>query len=225
VKSLTILLRADKEGELKGFGELMARTAKVAIPDAERTPFGWRHDYGPEKPRPSDHEELTAPDLADGPVVPAEGEEMDPTLRSADIEAGIERGLRIHEALSRLTGDVGTPAPAGLATNKLDKDEQAAVERFLSDRKVREILFRPGKVLTEQHLSDTRSFGIADRLIIAPDRITLIDFKTGRVGHLADKYRLQMIRYRTILQGLFPGRPIEGYLLFVDEPHRIVTIS
>ncbi len=89
---------------------------------------------------------------------------------------------------------------------------------------MREILFRPGKVLTEQHLSDTRAFGIVDRLIIAPDRITLIDFKTGRVGHLADKYRPQMIRYRTILQGLFPGRPIEGYLLFVDEPHRIVTI-
>jgi len=44
----------------------------------------------------------------------------------------------------------------------------------------------PEKALTEQHVSDTRSFGIVDRLIIAPDRITLIDFKTGRVGHLAD---------------------------------------
>ena len=223
VKSLTILLRADKEGALKGFSELMARTAKTSIPDAEQTEFGWRYDYGPEKPRPYDNEELTAPDLAEGTAAPSEGEEMDPTLRSADIEAGIERGLRIHEALARLAGELRTPAPASLAPNNLNKDEQAAVERFLSDPKVREILFRPGKVLTEQHLSDTRSFGIADRLIIAPDRITLIDFKTGRVGHLADKYRLQMIRYRTILQCLFPGRPIEGYLLFVDEPHRIVT--
>ena len=98
------------------------------------------------------------------------------------------------------------------------------MERFLSDRKSREVLFRPGKVLTEQHLSDTRSFGIADRLIIAPDRITLIGFKTGRIGHLADKCRPQMIRYRTILQCLFPGRPVEGYLLFVDDPHHIVTV-
>ena len=89
---------------------------------------------------------------------------------------------------------------------------------------MREILFRPGTVLTEQHLSDTRLFGIVDRLIIAPDRITLIDFKTGRVGHLADKYRPQMIRYRTILQGLFGGRQVECYLLFIDEPHRILTI-
>jgi ATP-dependent exoDNAse (exonuclease V) beta subunit len=87
---------------------------------------------------------------------------------------------------------------------------------------VREILFRPGRVLTEQHISDTRAFGIVDRLRIAPDRITLIDFKTGHVGHLADKYQIQMHRYGSILQGLFPGRTIEGYLLFVDESQRIV---
>jgi ATP-dependent exoDNAse (exonuclease V) beta subunit len=219
VKSLTILLRADKEGALKGFGELMFRTAQTTIPDAERTPFGWRHDYGPEKPRPSDHEELTAPDLAEGPAAPADSDDMDPALRSADIEAGIERGIRIHGALARLAGDHRTISPDNLA-----EDELATIDRFLREEKVRDILFRAGSVLTEQHLSDTRAFGIVDRLIIAPDRITLIDFKTGRVGHLADKYRPQMIRYRTILQGLFPERHIEGYLLFVDEPHRIVTI-
>jgi len=219
VKSLTIILRADKEGTLKGFGEMMFCTAQTTIPDADRTEFGWRHDYGPEKPRPSDHEVLTAPDLAEGFIAQAEGGEMDPTLRSAAIEAGIERGLRIHAAMAGLTGDRQTIAPGTLA-----EEERAAVERFLGEEKVREILFRPGTVLTEQHLSDTRLFGIVDRLIIAPDRITLIDFKTGRVGHLADKYRPQMIRYRTILQGLFGGRPIECYLLFVDEPQRVLTI-
>jgi len=219
VKSLTILLRADREGALKGFGELMFRTAQTAISDAERIEFGWRHDYGPEKPRSLDHEELTAPDLAEGFIAPADGDEMDPTLRSAAIEAGIERGIRIHAALARLTKEGETPLP-----DNLPADEQAAVERFLAEPKVRELLFRTGKILTEQHLSDTRAFGIVDRLIIAPDRITLIDFKTGRVGHLAEKYSLQMIRYRTILQGLFPGRPVECYLMFVDEPLRIVTI-
>ncbi|MDP2839562.1 MAG: hypothetical protein Q8O11_05850, partial [Syntrophales bacterium] len=121
--------------------------------------------------------------------------------------------------LARLTGDRRT-----IALEILAAEERAAVNRFLSDPKVREILFRPGTVRTEQHLSDTRSFGIVDRLIIAPDRITLIDFKTGRVGHLADKYRPQMIRYRNILQGLFGGRQVECYLLFIDEPHRILTI-
>jgi ATP-dependent exoDNAse (exonuclease V) beta subunit len=219
VKSLTILLRADREGNLKGFSDLMFRAAGGAIPDAERTEFGWRHDYGPEKAQPSEQEPLTATDLADfidGQVL---DDDVDPTLRSADIEAGIERGLRIHAALAGLTGDRRTIDRGGL-----DNEEAAAVNRFLRDAKVSELLFRPGTVRTEQHLSDTRMFGIVDRLIIAPDRITLIDFKTGRVGHLADKYLPQMLRYRTILEGLFGERPVEGYLLFVDDPHRIVTI-
>ena len=218
-QSLTILLRADKEGALKGFGERLFRTAQATIPDAERTEFGWRHDYGPEKPRPADHEELTAPDLPEAPPTPADDEDMDPTLRSAAIEAGIERGIRIHAALAQVTGERPTVPPGTLAP-----EEQEAVERFLGTPGVREILFRPGRVLTEQHISDTHAFGIVDRLILAPDRITLIDFKTGRVGHLADKYLPQMIRYRTILQELFPGRPIECYLLFVDEPQRIMMI-
>ncbi|SEM70908.1 ATP-dependent exoDNAse (exonuclease V) beta subunit (contains helicase and exonuclease domains) [Syntrophus gentianae] len=217
-QSLTIILRANGEGALKGFSELMLQTAQEDISNAERTAFGWRHDYGPERPRPADYEELAAPDLTGVPP-PIDDEEMDPTLRSADIEVGIERGIRIHEALARLTGDGRTILP-GILTG----EEHTAVERFLDNEKVREILFRPGKVLTEQHLSDTRAFGIVDRLIIAPDRITLIDFKTGRVGHLADKYLAQMIRYRTILQGLFPGRPVECCLMFVDEPQRITMI-
>jgi ATP-dependent helicase/nuclease subunit A len=144
---------------------------------------------------------------------------MDPTLRSADIEAGIERGLRIHAALAQLTGDRKTIVP-----DSLIGEERTVVERCLGVDAVREILFRPGRILTEQHISDTRAFGIVDRLIIAPDRITLIDFKTGRVGHLADRYRPQMVRYRTILQELFGRRPVECYLLFVDEPHRILAI-
>jgi ATP-dependent exoDNAse (exonuclease V) beta subunit len=218
-QSLTILLRADKEGALKGFGELMSRTAQAAIPNAEHTEFGWRHDYGPEQPRPADYEELTAPDLPAAPSAPVDSDDMDPTLRSADIEAGIERGIRIHAALARITD-----ARKSFAPDNLDAKERATVERFLAEPKVREIIFRPGRVLTEQHISDTRAFGIVDRLIIAPDRITLIDFKTGRVGHLADKYSLQMNRYRTIIEELFPGCPVESYLLFVDEPHGVAKI-
>jgi ATP-dependent exoDNAse (exonuclease V) beta subunit len=220
VKSLTILLRVGKECSLKGFSELMHRAAQKSIPGAERTPFGWRRDYGPETPPPADFELLTVPDLAGVVIAPAGSDEMDPALRSAAIEAGIERGIRIHAALARLTGDQRTVPPSDLAD-----EERSAVDRFLREAEVREIMFRPGTVLTEQHLSDTRSFGIVDRLIIAPGRITLIDFKTGRVGHLADKYRPQMIRYRTILQGLFADRPVECYLLFVDEPHRILNLS
>jgi ATP-dependent exoDNAse (exonuclease V) beta subunit len=218
-QSLTICLRADKEGALKGFSELIWRTSQEPIPDAERTEFGWRSDYGPAEPQPKDYEELMPAVLAESAPAPIDSDDLDPTLRSADIEAGIERGLRIHAALAQIIGERPT-VPTGI----LAPEEQEAVKRFLETPGVREILFRPGQVLTEQHISDTHAFGIVDRLIIGPDRITLIDFKTGRVGHLAEKYRLQMLRYRTILQKLFPERPVECYLLFVDEPNRIMAV-
>ena len=219
IRSLTILLRADRNGGLKGFGERLYRTVEKALADAERTECGWRRDYGPGVRRPSDHEELTAPDLAGDAAARTEAEEMDPSLRSAAVEQGIERGLRIHAALARLSADQDSIPPVGLT-----EEERNAVSRFLRAPGVREILFRPGAVLTEQHLSDTRAFGIVDRLIIEPGRITLIDFKTGRVGHLADRYRAQMIRYQAILQGLFKGHTVESYLMFIDEPGRIVKI-
>lgn len=219
VKSLTILLRADREGNLKGFSERMHHIAGKAIPGADRTGNGWRYDYGPETPAACDHMELTAPDISGYCVAQADSGEMDPSLRSAAIEAGIERGMRIHAALARLSAD-----QKSISRNNLSEEEYDAVSRFMRQKNVRDIIFRPGAVLTEQHLSDTRAFGIVDRLIIEPGRITLIDFKTGRVGHLADRYRAQMVRYRTILQELFKGHPVESYLMFVDEPERIVKI-
>ena len=219
VRSLTILLRADKEGGLKGFSERLHRAVARRVADAERTESGWRHDYGPGVERPSDHEELTEPFLAGDASAPVDADEMDPSLRSAAVEQGIERGLRIHAALARLTGDHDA-----ISTGDLAEEERTAVNRFLREKKVREIVFRPGTVLTEQHLSDTCAFGIVDRLIIGSGRITLVDFKTGRVGHLADRYRPQMIRYRKILQKLFKGHQVECYLMFVDEPKRIIQI-
>ena len=57
---------------------------------------------------------------------------------------------------------------------------------------------------------------------ITPDSITLIDFKTGRIGHLADKYRPQMIRYRTILQTAMDGfwlADTQGRLLEVNDAY------
>jgi ATP-dependent exoDNAse (exonuclease V) beta subunit len=219
VRSLTILLKADQEGNLKGFGEKLHAAALQPIPETEWTGCGWRRNYGPEECPPCEYGTLLAPDLAGAIATEPGGEELDPALVSAAVEAGIARGLRIHAAIARLAGD-----HEAFDRSSLTAEESAAVERFLSDPGVRSLLFRPGRVLTEQHVSDTRSFGIVDRLILADDRITLVDFKTGRVGHLAEKYRQQLSRYRIILQGLFGDRPIEAYLMFVDEPQKIVAV-
>lgn len=217
-QSLTIVVRADSKGAVKDFGERMVRAAQEPLPDFEKTEFGHRHDYGVVSSPSSEHGEELVPVALPAAAKVSDPDEMDPAFRSADIEAGIDRGIRIHAALAQLSAKLELPAPSDLTD-----EERGAVEKFLRDPAVRAVLSRPGKVLCEQHLSDRASFGVVDRLIVAADRITLIDYKTGRVGHLAEKYRAQMERYRAMLGRLYPGRPVEAYLLFVDDPKRRVV--
>ncbi len=140
---------------------------------------------------------------------------MDPALKSAEIEAGIARGLRLHAALARLTLEGVLPDNLDLAP-----PERQCLERFLSRPEVAAILRRPGKTLCEQHVSDTKNFGLVDRLVLTGDLITIIDYKTGaRRSDLLEKYQAQMLRYRQILAALYgASRRIECYLLFVDDP-------
>jgi len=145
--------------------------------------------------------------------LPPSPRELDPAYLSERIEAATARGSRIHQVLSAMTPDGRYP------TTELIEEDQKTLQQFLSNPEVQKILFRPGAVYTEQHLSDRSEFGIVDRLIVSSDRITLIDYKTGyRTEALLTQYRMQMERYRRMLTTLFPNRLIDSYLLFVDDP-------
>ncbi|MCK4252090.1 PD-(D/E)XK nuclease family protein [candidate division WOR-3 bacterium] len=50
--------------------------------------------------------------------------------------------------------------------------------------------------------------------MIDPDRITVIDFKTGEEETLY--YRTQLINYMKILRALNPQKTIKGYLAYID---------
>jgi ATP-dependent helicase/nuclease subunit A len=70
--------------------------------------------------------------------------------------------------------------------------------------------------------------GTVDRLVVTDTRVTVIDFKTGRrvpqtpdaipVAHLR-----QMAAYAGVLRQVFPGRAVEGVLLYSEGPvvHRL----
>jgi ATP-dependent helicase/nuclease subunit A len=65
--------------------------------------------------------------------------------------------------------------------------------------------------------------GTVDRLLVAPDRVTIVDFKTGRrvPGDLdqVPKHHLdQMGAYAAALAVIFPDRAIEGALLYTAGP-------
>ncbi len=67
--------------------------------------------------------------------------------------------------------------------------------------------------------------GTVDRLLVERDRISVIDFKTGRVpamaGDIPDAHRAQMAAYTDALQVIFPGRRISAALLYTAGPKLI----
>ena len=77
-------------------------------------------------------------------------------------------------------------------------------------------MFRPGKIYIEQQISDKESFGIVDRMIVADDLITVIDYKSGSMRGLRYKYEEQLRRYTKIMKTLYPEKKVDYYILSID---------
>jgi ATP-dependent helicase/nuclease subunit A len=65
--------------------------------------------------------------------------------------------------------------------------------------------------------------GRLDRLVVAPDRVLVADFKTNRpaparIEDADPAYLRQMAIYRAVLAEVFPGRAIEAALVWTDGP-------
>jgi ATP-dependent exoDNAse (exonuclease V) beta subunit len=99
---------------------------------------------------------------------------------------------------------------------ELNEEEYETVIRFLEREDVSKIVFRPGKVYAEQQISDKESFGIVDRMIVADDLVTIIDYKSGSLRELRQKYEEQLERYTKIIETLYPGKKVEYHLLSID---------
>jgi ATP-dependent helicase/nuclease subunit A len=202
------------------------RAAK-AVPPPLALP-GWAHRAAPEEarpPRPLAPSALGEDDVA----VPPQG-----TARVA----AVERGLLLHALFERL------PALAeekrrdaalrwlGKQAPLLDADMRAAmadeVLAVLADP-AHAALFGPGS-LAEVPLSavvdGTVVAGIVDRLRVAGDVVTVIDYKTGRhipagAAGVQPAYLRQMAAYRDALRVIFPGKRVEAALLYTAAPRLI----
>ena len=67
--------------------------------------------------------------------------------------------------------------------------------------------------------------GTADRLLVEERRISVIDFKTGRVpaggADIPPSHRAQMAAYADALRVIFPGRAVRSALLYTAGPRLI----
>ncbi|MBN9058799.1 MAG: PD-(D/E)XK nuclease family protein, partial [Rhizobiales bacterium] len=65
--------------------------------------------------------------------------------------------------------------------------------------------------------------GRIDRLVVLPDRVILVDYKTNRpaprqLSEVPEAHLAQLALYRALLQTLYPDRPIETALLWTEIP-------
>ena len=137
--------------------------------------------------------------------------EIDPALVSSYIKAGIMRGDRLHRWLARVVHPQALP-PAG----ELNEEEYDTAMRFVQRSDVCSIMFRPGNLYIEQQISDRESFGVVDRMIVSDNLITIIDYKSGSMKGLKQKYDEQLKRYTKIMMTLYPLAKIEYFILSID---------
>jgi ATP-dependent helicase/nuclease subunit A len=65
--------------------------------------------------------------------------------------------------------------------------------------------------------------GRVDRLVITPERVLVVDYKSNRpspdrIEDADDAYILQMAVYVALLRAIFPGRTVEGAIVWSDGP-------
>jgi ATP-dependent helicase/nuclease subunit A len=160
---------------------------------------------------------------------------------SEAMRAAALRGTLIHQLLERLA-PVEALARADSARQWLERSA-GLTDEATRDEIVDQVcgilgdprfapLFGPGS-LGEASLAATLPdgrviAGTVDRLLVEQDRISVIDFKTGRVpageADVSAMHRAQMAAYAEALGVIFPGRVISAALLYTSGPKLIEVI-
>jgi ATP-dependent helicase/nuclease subunit A len=148
------------------------------------------------------------------------------------------RGRLIHELLQRLP-DLPAPAWEEAATRRLEREgelDETARNAIVAETlavlhdPAFAVIFGPGSraeaaiVGRGKGLPDDMVVnGSVDRLVITPDEVLILDYKTNRppplrVEDVAQVYLNQMAAYRALLQNAWPDRPVRCALLWTDGP-------
>jgi ATP-dependent helicase/nuclease subunit A len=206
-----------------------AGTASVELPLRESLPR-WLERAPPAEPRPPRPlapSALGEEDAPDPPFPPGAGREA------------ARRGTLIHKLLERLPEvAIGEREAAGRIWLTRHAGEIAGDGREAMLRDALAVLanpdwsdlFAPGslaEVPVAAIVGGQVVAGTIDRLVIEPDRVRLVDYKTSRrppsslEGVPSGNLR-QMAAYAAALEVTFPGRSIEVALLYTTAPRLIV---
>jgi RecB family exonuclease len=140
-----------------------------------------------------------------------------------------KRGEMVHKVLSLIDyadGDIGKrldeliPAlQAEAGADAVPDSLKSSIAAFLRDEPIAGFYERrPGRVvMVEQELADRqgRLFRV-DRVVVDPEEVTVIEYKTGRAGADGERHIAQMANYLGIMAEVYEGRRIEGVIAYVD---------
>ncbi len=179
----------------------------------------------------------TLPDWAQSAAAPAPrpdkllspsalgGAKVLPGDLSGDSEAAKQRGTALHSLLEHLP-DTDPASWADLATLLLPArtdlpDLLAEARRVLTDSSLALIFASDAlaEVPITAEIDGQRLFGTIDRLIVTPEKITAIDFKSNAVvpqtaGDVPEGLIRQMRAYAVALRQIYPDRPVETAILW-----------
>lgn len=220
------------EGDIREFRGLQPQAPLPARPRPVQGPVtasalpGWARRPAPEEarpPRPLAPSALGDDAVADPPPTPA-------------LRAAAERGRLLHALFERLPS-VGPDERAsaaerwlagagGIIDPALRAELVAAALAVTEDPRFAE-LFGPAS-LGEAPIAAVLGDGLVvsgtvDRLVVTPDHVRVIDFKTGRrapasLAEIPPYHLRQMAAYVAALAVIFPARTIEAGLLYAAGP-------
>ena len=161
---------------------------------------------------------------------------------SEATRAAAQRGILIHQLLERLpmveegkrasAADQWLERSAGVSHAATRAEIVSQVCLILADPQFA-ALFGPGS-LAEAPLAATLAdgrviAGTVDRILVEEKRVSVIDFKTGKVpaacSDIPNAHRAQMAAYAEALQVIFPGRSVSAALLYTAGPKLIELMS
>ena len=193
--------------------------AAPALPDWATAPVGEE----PRPPRP------LAPSAAGTERAP------DPPLAPEIARAAARRGVLIHRLLERLPEiapdlrvEAGRKWLARQAADLIVDDQAemlASALAVLADPAFADVF--SAAALAEVPLAATVGglviAGTADRLLIEPGKVTVVDFKTARrppasLADIPESTLRQMAAYSAALEAIYPGREVSAAVLYTHAP-------
>lgn len=91
------------------------------------------------------------------------------------------------------------------------------VEKLLNAKNLQPFFYvKDGRVYREKEVVDkTGQARRIDRLIVKDSQALIIDYKSLKIE--SEDYRNQMQEYITLIKDLFPGKTVQGFLLYLDD--------